>query len=148
MSFICEIVPEKDYNFFRSMGLKNFWGNGSLTFTEGRTKWCADRERNAFLVNVGGGHAEVPHFHDLWWNGNVIRLETSDGGSGNYEVGVKIIWFVEKLPVPQKLWEYKDEIVKLVYEALSVDRSWCDKKFLRSISVKFECEPQMTTDDY
>lgn len=146
MAFIYEIVPEKDYEFFRSMGLKNCWGNGSLTLSEGSTKWCADRERNAYVVGIGGGYDDMPHFHDLWWNDHIIRLETISGGNGNYDSGVDIIWFIEKIFVPKSIWEYRDEIVKLIDEGFSVDSDWCQPEYLKSISVKFECEPEMVED--
>ena len=69
-----------------------------------------------FLVNVGGGHADVPHFHDFWWNETVIRIETVGGGKGNYETGVEIFWFVKQIPIPEKIWGHKDEIVKMISE--------------------------------
>ncbi|WP_019679467.1 hypothetical protein [Ruminococcus flavefaciens] len=141
MAFIYEVVPEKDHDFFISMGLKNCWGNDTLNLSEGSTKWCADRERNAYIVNIGGGHDDMPYFHDLWWNGTVIRLETLCGGSGNYETGVDMVWFIQKIPVPKELWRYRDEIRDIINEAFSINSGWCNKKHLRSVKVVFECEP-------
>ena len=45
MAFIYEIIPEKYYEFFRSMGLKNCWGSDHLTLSEGDTKWSADQKK-------------------------------------------------------------------------------------------------------
>lgn len=73
MAFVFEKVPEKDYKFFKSMGLKNCWGNGSFSLSKD-TKWCADRDRNAYLVRIGGGFNDMPNFHDFWWNGYAIPL--------------------------------------------------------------------------
>ena len=146
MAFIYEVVPEKDYDFFISMGLKNCWGNDTLTLSKGSTKWCADRERNAYIVNIGGGYDEMPYFHDLWWNGTVIRMETLCSGSGNYETGVDMIWILKKIPVPKELLESKDEITGMINEAFSLNSGWCNKKYLKSVTVKIECEPTISED--
>lgn len=146
MAFIYEIVPEKDYEFFRSMGLKNCWGNGSLTLSEGSTKWCADRERNAYVVGIGGGYDDMPHFHDLWWNDHIIRMETISGGNGNYDVGVDIIWFINKILIPRKVWNLKKDIVKMISEAFSINNDWCRTEYLKSIHVKINCEPTIMED--
>lgn len=144
MSFIYEVVPEKDTKFFESMGLKNCWGNSELLFLAGHTKWCADRERNAYLVAMGGGyHGEMPYFYDLWWKGNVVRIEAERGGKGNYEMGIDIIWFINRVPIPEKIWESKDEIMEMIEEAFGINSSWCEEKDLKSITVKIECEPEI-----
>ncbi|MBP3339274.1 MAG: hypothetical protein J6L69_07710 [Lachnospiraceae bacterium] len=142
MGFVYEVVPEEDREFFKSMGLKDCWGREGKNLSE-YTEWCADREKNAYLVGIGGGLHEMPYFYDFWWNGNTIRMEISEGGSGNYETGVDIIWIIEKLPIPQKVWKNRDEIMKMIEEAFSVDSSGCKKQFLKSISVRFDCEPEM-----
>ncbi|MBQ6035629.1 hypothetical protein [Ruminococcus sp.] len=146
MAFIYEVVPEKDYDFFISMGLKNCWGNDTLTLSKGSTMWCADRKRNAYIVYIGGGHDEMPFFHDFWWNGNVIRMETVCGGKGNYKTGVDIVWYINKIPVPKKIWNFKDEIVDMIKEAFKVNSDWCMKECLKSITVNIQCEPTISED--
>lgn len=147
MSFVYEVVPERDVEFFESMNLKNCWGSGEFLFLEGYTKWCADRDKNAYLVSIGGGYnGEMPNFYDLWWNGNIIRIEAECGGKGNYDTGVDIIWFINRIPIPKKMWKSKEEIMKLIEEAFEVNSDWCKKQFLKSITVKFECEPQKIGD--
>ena len=146
MAFIYEVVPEKDYDFFKSMGIKNFWGNGDFSFSPEKTKWSANYEKNAYLINVGGGHADVPHFHDFWWNGTIIRIETAGGGKGNYKTGVEIYWFVKKLIIPRKFMKNKSEIVEMVLDALKVDPDWCDMKYLKSIHAIMDCEPTISED--
>lgn len=107
MSFVYEVVTEKDMEFLESMRLKNCWGSGLLLISE-YTKWCADREKDVYLVAIGGGyHGEVPYFYDLWWKGNIIRIEAECGGKGDYETGVDIIWFINRVPIPAKIWDKK-----------------------------------------
>ena len=141
MSFVFEIVPEKDYGFFESMGLKNCWNNDTFSLSKD-TKWCADRERNAFLVGIGGGHDDMPNFFDLWWNGYTIRMEVVETGNGNYNTKVNIIWNIWRIPIHKKIWNKRDEIMALINEAFSVYSGWCEPKFLGSINVSIKCEPE------
>ena len=146
MGFVYEVVPEEDREFFKSMGLKNCWGTEEKILSK-YTDWCADRERNAYLIGIGGGLHEMPYFYDFWWNGHIIRMEISEGGNGNYETGVDIIWIIEKLPIPKEIWEYKKEVMGMIEEAFSVNSSGCKKQFLKSISVRFDCEPEVEVEE-
>lgn len=100
MAFVFEKVPVEDWEFFMSMGLKDCWGSREFDLNKD-TKWCADRERNAYLVDIGGEYREMPYYYDLWWNGYTIRMEIGEGGSGNYDVGVNIVWFIHRVPIPE-----------------------------------------------
>ena len=142
MAFIFEVVPEKDREFFKSMKLMNCWGNHALDLPQDK-KWCADRERNAYLVGIGGGHNEMPYFYDLWWDGYTIRMEVSEAGNGNYETGVNIIWNIWKIPICENLWQRKDEIINIIVDAFSVFSGWCNPKRLNSIAVDIKCEPEI-----
>lgn len=143
MAFVYEIVPEEDKEFWLSMELKNCWGKDPLPFVC-KTTWCADRERNAFLNAAGGGFHEVPEFYDLWWNGTTIRIETEPYGyEGNREVGYDIIWKIYRIPIPKLLWDKKDEIIKMIYEAFSVNPRFSKAiEFVKSITVNILCEPE------
>ncbi len=141
MAFVFEKVPERDYKFFESMGLKNCWGNSSLSLSAD-TKWCADRERNAYLVRIGGGYNDMPSFHDFWWNGYTIRMEIVRTSTGNYDDGINIIWSIMTLPIPNELWEKQEEILKMLNEAFSIDLGWCEREEVKSISVKIMCTPE------
>ena len=143
MGFVYEVVPEEDREFLKSMGLKNCWGSEALLLSK-YTEWSADRERDVYLVAIGGGYnGEMPYFYDLWWKGNVIRIEAECGGKGNYETGVDIIWFINRVPIPEKIWESKDKIMEMIEEAFEVNSDWCKKQFLKSITVKIDCEPEL-----
>lgn len=147
MSFVFEKVPEKDHDFFKSMGLKNCWGNKLLDVSSD-TMWCVDRERHAYLVEIGGGYHDMPYFYDFWLNGHILRLEAARGGSGNSDIGVNIIWFVSRIPVPESIWESRKDLVIMIKEAFSVNQAWYDYKSIKSISVSIKCEPTMEEDNY
>jgi len=142
MAFVYEKVPEKDYDFFKSMGLKNCWGNKSLHISS-HTFWVADRERNAFLVGIGGGRDDMPCFYDFWWNGHTVRMDIWEAGSGNYENGFNIVWNILKLPIPNEIWEYKNKIIIMIKEAFSVDTSWYNPERVNSVDVDFRCLPEI-----
>lgn len=116
MSFVYEIVPEQDREFFDSMHLKNPFGKGHIYVTK-HSHWCADRERNAFLVPIGGGMHDTPYFVDLWFNGAVVIMEIEQYGkriNGDVVIG----WDVVDMLIPSKIWEKKELIVSIVEEAL------------------------------
>ena len=142
MSFIFERVPDKDRDFFMSMGLKNCWGSDTLDLPSDKM-WSADRERNAYLIAIGGGYHDMPYFYDLWWNGYTIRMEVVETGDGNYSTKVNIIWNIWRISIPKEIWDKKDEIIGLITEAFSVYSGWCEPKFLGSINVSIKFEPEM-----
>lgn len=137
MAFVYEVVPEKDKEFWVSLGIKNCWGIDLLRFATGSV-WCADRERNAYLIGVGGGMHDVPLMSDLWWNGNVIRIEWDNNqNTGNRRLpkGLSVVWNIHKIFIPPSIMDQKDTVVKMVEEAFSVDCDGAKKENVLSISV-------------
>lgn len=148
MAFVYEIVQEKDYDFFKSMGLKNCWGTKPLIFLPGRSEWTADRVRNAFLVAIGGGMLDVPNFYDLWWNGYVVRLEVEDFRcEGNRRESFKLVWDVYKIYVPKAVWEKRDLIIKMIEEAMLVNQGGVEKAHLNSIIVNMSNATAIEVED-
>lgn len=116
MAFVYEIIPEKDHEFFNSMRLPNPVKKGYISITKGDC-WCADRERNAYIIELGGGMYDMPYFIDLWWNGCIVAMEAEEYGKridGRVIVGWKVVDF----PIPYYYWDKKDLIVSIVREAL------------------------------
>lgn len=145
MGFVYEVVPEEDFGFLKEMRLLDCWGM-KLLYIDKDTKWCADREKNAYLLEIGGGYKGFPNFCDLWWNGNVIRMEITRRATRNEEEEMNIVWYIHKIPIPRAIWENKEEILVMIKEAFEVNKSWCKDKKVNSISVKFMCEPEMMED--
>lgn len=86
----------------------------------------------------------MPNYYDLWWNGHTIRMEIGDGGNGNYNVGVDLVWFIHKISIPKEIWQYKGEIMNMITDAFSVNEGWCRKECLKSITVKVMCEAKIS----
>lgn len=149
MAFVYEIVQEKDYDFFKSMGLKNCWGTKPRILLPGLSTWTADKVRNAFLVAIGGGCFDVPNYYDLWWNGYVVRLEAEDCRSeGNRRESFRLVWDVYKIYVPKPVWEKRDLIIKMIEEAMLVNHDGVDKENLNSIAVSMSNATAIKVEDY
>lgn len=117
MAFIYEIVPERDYDFFNSMHLKNPFGRGYIYVTR-HSRWCADREKNAFLVPIGGGMHDTPYFVNLWINGQIIVMKVEQYGK---RINGKVIigWDVVDILIPIEVWKNRKLIVSIIKEALT-----------------------------
>ena len=138
MAFIYEIVPEKDYSFFDSMHLKNPFGKGFIYATR-HSHWCADRERNAFLIPLGGIMHDTPYFIDLWIDGHIIIMEAEQYGkmmNGNVVVG----WDIVDILIPNKAWDKKELIVSIAKEAL---KKLHQNDFEDMLDPKISCECRM-----
>ena len=142
MAFIYEVIPENDRELVLSMGFKDFTGYRPLLISS-RARWCADRERNAFLKGIGGGMRDIPLFFDLWWNGEVVHIEVNDLGSeGNMNDGYDLNWNILKIIIPEFLWNKKDEILDMINEAFSINNAGIETKYVNSINVNIRCMPE------
>ncbi|MCH5206628.1 MAG: hypothetical protein J1F09_06710 [Oscillospiraceae bacterium] len=140
MAFVFEKVPKEDWEFFKSMGLKDYTGKEPLYLSE-RTAWCADRERNAYLVEIGGRFSdEYPFYCDFWWNGTTIRLDVGKHSIGDFDTGFVFEWIINALPIPRNMQKHKDEIVNMIIDAFTVKSDWCLDENLKSIRVEFNCD--------
>jgi hypothetical protein len=72
MAFVNEKISQADREWINSLGI--------ISMSTGRTiitpNWVIDREREVFLVSIGGGQgfytSEAPQFFALVWGKNVI----------------------------------------------------------------------------
>jgi hypothetical protein len=117
MAFVYEKVPETDKDFWGAMELKNFAESYALSWNSSRS-WCADRQRNAFLVCIGKAGVETPIAYDLWWNDNRIRIYINSSVGWYSPVDLldgTLVVPIDDLDFPT--------LTALVEEALSADKS-------------------------
>ncbi|MBR4305289.1 MAG: hypothetical protein IKT78_00400, partial [Ruminiclostridium sp.] len=62
MAFVCEKISSEDLKYVRSLGIKDCTGHGLKHFLEGLSGWSIDRDRQAFLIALGGGYKDMPYF--------------------------------------------------------------------------------------
>lgn len=126
MAFVYEKIPETDREWFSSFNLKNPITKETLN----SRRWTIDRERNSFLVGLGGQGiygSEIPMFYALIWNKRVIMLETFSKAIGNNSSGMEFFWKITKIKAPESLLKDKDEMMNMIQEAfIAYDTS--DKK--------------------
>ncbi|MEK3793113.1 hypothetical protein MKX42_15395 [Paenibacillus sp. FSL R7-0204] len=102
MAFINEKITAADREWFNSFQLKDPFTRKSL---ESRS-WTIDRERDAFLVGLGGQgdyESDVPMYYALVWKGNVIGMDTYSTGTGNVSSGIEMFWKITKIEAPGSL---------------------------------------------
>jgi len=114
MAFVNEdITEEKDIELFNLFNFKNPVSDEKLR----PRKWTIDREREAFVVGLGGRgfyDSEIPTFYALVWKRNVIILETYSKGQGNYSTGIEMWWKISKIKAPEILIQDQQTIINLI----------------------------------
>jgi hypothetical protein len=140
--FINEDIPDPDLKNFDVSSLKNIFGKPFKFEPFGKPKWTVDRERNAFLLYVGGGggdHLGTPReeTHALWWNGDVASF-TGDLIVTQDESGKVLTWDRPRLHLPDHLKSRRDEFLALVREALDAKGWGYDRACLNAVVVDLE----------
>ena len=149
MVFVYERVRPEDEELWNSIGWKD-WGGNPLSFSK-YNKWCVDRERNAYLKAIGG-LIDMPDYYDFYYKGAIVRMEISNwcdfvlNPEDDFETD--IAWYIDNMYIPESIWEDREEIVKLVKEAFSVNTSAAAPGSLEHIAVEMQCEPKRVEADY
>jgi len=143
MAFVFENIPDKDLEVLKSLKIKDWSGAQLHPFRTGE-KWCVDRERNAFSIALGGGREDMPLYWSFWWNNQETRIEViRRSGGGNIETGWYIKREIVRIPVPQNLFDKRDELMKMIEEAFSIDAGYHKAGTVKSISVEIKCLPEI-----
>ncbi len=137
MAFVYEVIPSEDLEYVRSLGIKDWSGHGFKHFFEGDTGWSIDRNRQAFLVRLGGGYDDMPYFAAFWYEGCEIRIETPVRLFEDNE-GRKIRK-ITGISIPQECYSKKEEICNLIIEAYLA----MSKYYNSSIITEIHCEPKI-----
>lgn len=102
--------------------------------------WTIDRDRNAYLVQLGGGLGEIPESFALVWNDDIISIATKSkfeyGKQGTRET-VSVTWNISAIFLPKLLESRRIEIQQLIREALDAYGFLADRKGLESVTVNF-----------
>lgn len=118
MAFVNETISEADKPKYEAYGFKSPFRNEVLP----PWRWAIDRERDAFLVCLGGqggGNSEIPMIYVLVWKGAVIRFHTFRKGRGDAQTGQEWWWNVLDISTPEHLKPKQAEIFQLIREALT-----------------------------
>lgn len=118
--------------------------------------WTADREKSAFLIQLGGGGSpddtgRMP-FAVLVLDGKVIVFNVIEHWQGNISVGIDTTFEVHRLIVPAALEPIREEIKQLLCEALeerNKANAWADggtaanpnmtaRRNIKSVKVEFK----------
>ncbi|MBQ7756936.1 MAG: hypothetical protein IJ401_06510 [Oscillospiraceae bacterium] len=137
MAFVCEIIPSEDIEYVRSLGIKDWSGHDLERFFEGISEWSIDRNRQAFLVRLGGGYKDMPYFAAFWYEGCEIRIETPVRLFEDNE-GRKIRK-ITGISIPKELYSQKEEICNLIIEAYLA----MSKYYNSSTITEIHCEPKI-----
>ncbi|MFG6327525.1 MAG: hypothetical protein K1W00_11815 [Lachnospiraceae bacterium] len=145
MAFIYEEVGEENRELWESIGWKNWSGNPLGFYSE--RQWSIDKERNIYLVRVGG-YIDMPIFWDMSYEGRIIRMEVAGKAKGNNSTGVVFNWKIMKINIPKSLWGKKQDIVEQITNAVSVVRCLTPLEKVIAINVEMRCEPECVEVDY
>lgn len=117
MTFIFEKIQDQDKAKFDVCGFRTFLTRDPIP----ATYWAIDRERDAFLVTLGGGTMEdVPHFAALVWQSNAINICANQIYRGSPATGVSVEWSNFSVDIPISLKEHEAEIRQMIEDGLTV----------------------------
>ncbi len=118
MAFVYEKISESDREWINSFGIISM-STGEPIMTP---YWAIDREREVFLVSIGGGQgfytSEAPQYFAMVWGKNLIKLATFSEGDGKISSGVKMRWKITQIDAPESLLNVKGELIELIKEAI------------------------------
>lgn len=125
MAFVNEFVPEEQKSTFNP---KVFYDplSGALRRPIRLYRWVIDRERDVFLIRLGGGgpweggDAPKPkEYLALSWKGEVVTFEALYNSEGSSKEGNLVgYWEVLKVLTPQALEARRDMVLHLIEEGL------------------------------
>jgi hypothetical protein len=138
MAFVNELVPEEQKSKFDP---KVFFNPTQFNGPIEMFRWTIDRERDVFLIRLGGGgrEPEIPKLFALSWKGNVVKFDALIHSKGTKEVGLTVDWNVSNVHIPPQLEMEREEVLKLLKEGLdAMGSSICDRNGVVAVNVHFQ----------
>lgn len=131
MAFVNEFILEEEKYRFQD------WKEALSGFPFIPWKWTIDRERDVFLVGLGGGggRVEIPEFFALSWHGEVIEFRGYEQVNGTKEEGIEISW--KMLLDPQMLETRIPGSVDLLKEAICAYGQTYKNENVKNVHIEF-----------
>ena len=127
MNFVNEYASDEDAKNYK---LNDIWDRYNPIykgeyFFGNQPRWTVDREKNIFLMLLGGGRGEHGNRSKflLWWDSEhvVVSLDLADGSSGNLDSDPFFrVWDMAFLEIPGHLKNKQKEVIDILKEALRV----------------------------
>lgn len=140
MAFVNELISEVDREAFYSFKFKNGVTRKSIQ----AWRWTIDRERDIFLVSLGGQgfeRSEIPEFFALVWRNNVIRMEAFNKECGDIQSGVEIWWRITRIEIPEILRSEQEIIIELIKEVFDAYGSSHKRNIVKRINFDMIATP-------
>jgi hypothetical protein len=140
MAFVNELIPEDEKEKFTFTVSTRLDGSRPTLW-----KWTTDKERNVFLVlrNVVGGAyegtQETEHYV-LSWNGDLIFFDGEPAVSQKGQEKPTLTWHITKLDFPSRLQNQREEVIKLISEALDAQGLLYSRERVKAVRVNFDHE--------
>lgn len=116
MAFVFEKVPEKYWEIYNSFEL-SFDGK---QLTANKYKWwTADKEKDIYLILLGGGVFDTPEIYVLIWNNNKIKIEVTHKCVYNEKSESVLHYRIEKIIAPTALTQNINELSEIIREAFA-----------------------------
>lgn len=100
--------------------------------------WAIDRDRDAFVMFLGGGGPEIPKFYILSLGGQVVVFEANWTGEGNWTTGIQLSCTVSNLRIPVAIEARKEEIKQIIREALEEYCEFGNRRAVTNVTVEFK----------
>lgn len=142
MAFVNEEIPEADKTKVdpKVMSIHG-WRGDSIS-----SRWTIDRERDIFMVRIGGSGPERPIIYALSIDGEIVRFRAGRQASpidGDKQNGYELEWWVFDFNIPDCLQSRGEEIMQLIAEAKAVEKNGSpyDTGSIKSVKTHFNVNP-------
>lgn len=144
MAFVNEAVPEEQKSKFDPKVFFNP-NSGWMHRPIELYRWTIDRERDVFLIRLGGGgpweggDAPKPkEYLALSWKGEVVKFDARVTATGTPKAWVAD-WAVLDIRIPQAMEAQRDTVLQLIVEGLdAMGNSTCHREGATVVNVHFQ----------
>lgn len=117
MAFVFERVPETNWELFNSFDLSF---DGKKLIASKYKWWTVGREREIYLILLGGGAFEIPEDYILIWNNNKIRISICDKKCVTNDSSEKVLHFrIENIIAPISLIQCCNDLIAIIKESFA-----------------------------